>query len=698
MFSKIKSFKIKEWLIILMSVLFITDILIILNVPFLREFMAFICFTTVPGILILHIMRLNKMEFLKKSVLLVGLSISFLIFAGLLLNSLYPLLLKPLSLLPVLVSFNVILIILALVAYWRNRDDFKLGDFLNLKIESNAKLNSMLIFPVIFPFMAVLGTYLMNTTQNNIILLVMLFLIPIYIIAVAFLKDRIHRATYPFALWMIAMSLLLMHGLTSYYIMGRDVHSEFYCFQLTLSNLHWNIYDYSNPYNACLSITILPTVYKALSGMADQYIFKLIFGIIGSAIPLMVYIVSKKYIGSRYAFFAALLFVFQIFFINLLGAVRQEIAILFFFLVIMVIFDSKLNELSKKALFLIFMFSLVVSHYTTAYAAFAIIIPILLVPFLRGLVKDRKIVLKNFDIILITFVFIVIWYFLVAKVQYSAGAHVIATAMTATSSGSNYGRGNYVLGILGIVLKSVPNTISVIVHDLIFATIMVGILSLIWKYKECKNIFGTEFLVGIALSIILMITFVVLPYISIAYDVSRLFFQVLIFLAPVFIIGAITISRLIKKPKWDIVIILVLLISLFSCATYLQYHFYGTPYSSDYEKNGLVRGDSYIYTSELTGINWLKENEWDNQTIYSDNRELSRFKLAGFNDANINATFFQWNKTVSSGYIYLGYVNVNKKKVYEIFDDIRVQDMKNYHELFVGKERVYDDGGSQIWI
>ncbi|MCE7699530.1 MAG: hypothetical protein K8E24_012235, partial [Methanobacterium paludis] len=381
MFNKIKNIKAKGWLMLIISMLFLTDILILLNIPFLREIITFLFFTIVPGILILQILRLNRIKFLKKVVLSVGLSLSLLIFTGLTLNCFYPLLVKPLSLEPVLVSFNIIVITLALTAYWRNKDDFDARDLFNLNIDIGNKLKSPMIFPVLFPFMAIFGTYLMNTTQNNILLMAMLFLIPIYLVAVVLLKDKIHPATYPLAVWLIGLSLLLMHGLTSSYTLGRDVHGEFYCFQLTLANLHWNIYDYYNPYNACLSVNILPVIYHVLSNMSGEYIFKLFSGIIGSIIPLIVYIVSKKYIGKKYAFFAALLFVFQLFFVYMLGAVRQEIAMLFFFLAVMVIFDSELDKkLPKKVLFLIFTFSLVVSHYTTAYVAFILMAAVLLVP------------------------------------------------------------------------------------------------------------------------------------------------------------------------------------------------------------------------------------------------------------------------------------------------------------------------------
>ena len=140
----------------------------------------------------------------------------------------------------------------------------------------------------------------MNTSVNNIIILSMLFLIPPYLVVVAYLKDRIHPVTYPIALFMIGIGLILMHSLTSFNIIGRDVHQEFYVFQLTLSNFHWNINDFYNPYNACLSISILPTIYYVLTNMNPDYIFKLLFALLGSILPLMVFTVAKKYLDMKY--------------------------------------------------------------------------------------------------------------------------------------------------------------------------------------------------------------------------------------------------------------------------------------------------------------------------------------------------------------------------------------------------------------
>lgn len=700
---KINQMQVKNILIAVIILLFLTDISIIFDIPVLRPVTSFLFFTIVPGYLILLTFKLKQTYHLKKALLSVGISISILMIVGIILNTLYPIIYQPLALTPVLISLNILTMILTFSAYWRNIESDKKNKF-EFKFNLGNKLSSPILFPFLFPLLAVLGTYLMNISQNNILLLIMLILIPLYLIAVVYYRDRIDPVTYPLSVWLIGLSLLLMHGLTSYHLQGIDVHLEYYSFQLTQNTFHWDLNAYYNPYNACMSITILPQIYQVLSNMGGEYIFKLFMAFIGSVTPLLVYLVARKYSSAKYAFFAALLFIFQLFFINLLGAVRQEIAIIFFFLTVMVVFDSEMDKWARKFLIVLFIFSTLISHYSTAYVAFILLLPILLLPFFQKLKREKKLDFTNFDIIIVSLVLIAIWYFLVAKVQFASGVQVLGktvevAAGTGLTSALVATRGAYVLGILGVVFKSLPNAVSVIVHDLIFATIIVGIYAIIRNFSHYKEKFSTEFLLGIIISLILLVLFVALPYISIAYDVARLFFQLLIFLGPVFVIGGIFISKLIKKPKWDVYILLILLISLFTCVTYLQYSFLGTPYSPDFEKDSIVRQGNYIYDSEILSAKWISQNKINNLTVYSDGREVARFLTAygtNITQENINSSYFGWNQTIDVGYIYLGYVNVNNQKIIDMGDDFIRVDMGPFNYLLTGKSTIYDNGGSRI--
>ena len=720
MLNMIKRFQAKEWFLITILMLVITNLVIVLNLPLLRGIIPFLFFTIVPGFLIVSILRLNKTEFLIKFLLSVGLSISLLLAVGLFLNILYPILSEPLSLIPLLLTLNITMGILSVFAYHRNRE-LNTSSIFNFKFKLGDKLLAPLIFPILFPLMAVLGTYLMNTSLNNILILAMIFLIPFYVVVVAYLRDRIHPYTYPIALFMIGMGLVLMHSLTSAHIIGRDVHQEFYCFQLTLANFHWNIYDYYNPYNACLSITILPTIYQVLSNMNPEYVFKLLFGLMGSVLPLMVYTVAKKYLNKKFAFFAALLFVFQVFFIDIVGAVRQEVAIIFFFLAIMVIFDcfgeTKFEKSGvKKLLFLIFVSSMVVSHYATSYVAFALLIPILLLPFLKNLYYEHRITIVNFEVLLIYFVVIILWFVLYAKVQFLAGTDVIQSTVAATATATGAGGGNYafessregtVLSVLGIGIKNLPNFIAVIANDLIFLTIGIGLLTIIGKYRKLlmkKTVYiydeittlNSKLVLAGVVALTLLAMFIILPSVSFFYGSDRLFFQLLIFTAPIFIIGTFKIAeilnKVVKKPDLKVALVLVLLIFLFICNTHLQYELTGIPFSPEYDKTGITRGELYIYDGELTTAKWIGTYRASDINVYSDAVGFNRLFMS---DVRTNVVGINFNNKTINGYLYMGNANVNNGKFYDTIDS--QQNVKRFSSFFNNKSKIFDDGYGEIW-
>ncbi len=695
--AKIRGLSAKEFYISIILTMFLTDIVILLDIPGFRDFLAFLYFTIIPGLLVLQIFRLNQLEFLKKFVLSVGLSLFVIMAVGLLLNSLYPLILKPLSLMPLLISFNVSTTALTLIAYHRNKNDFDITDIFNFKIDVKNKLASPMVLSILFPFMAIIGTYLMNTTGNNFILLAMLLMIPLYIVVLIYLKDKVTSSVYPFAIWMISLSILLMTGLTSSYPTGRDVHLEFYCFQLTLNNFHWDFLSFSNTYNTCLSVTILPTIYNVLTSLSAEYVFKLIFALIGSVIPLVIYIISRKYLENKYALMATFLFMSQMFFIEILGVSKQVFSFLFFFLAVFVLFESDMGKSTKKVLFVILMLSVVLSHYTTAFVGYLIVVPILLIPFLKNLLSERKIKLVNFDVIAVLGISSFLWYILIAKNQISTASFVLARA-SGSLTGVETTRESTVLAVLGIGLKTIPGIISAIVNDAIFLTIGIGLISVLIGYRLYNDKIDFEFIVGGIMATILLVLFVIIPSISNDYGASRLFLQSLAFLAPIFVIGGIKIATIIKKPKLNVLIILILLISLFACSTHLQYQLYGIPSSSYYDADGFPREETYIYNQDISAVKFLGNYREKDFRIYTDAAAPDRLLAA--NDFNIlNQTFYFPPENATKGdYIYLTYVNNNKNVIFiSIAPSYVVKNTTDYKEVFNNRNLIYNNGGSKIW-
>lgn len=693
---EMKNLDVKQYFTVLMAILLLTDLVILLNVPFLRQILGFLCFTIIPGILIIHILKLNKIEFLKKFVLSIGLSVTFLIFAGLLVNSFYPVILKPLSLPPLLISFNVILMILAFIAYKRNKDDFDINDVLNFKLDLKDKLTSPLLFPVLFPFMAVFGTHLMNTQGNNIILLAMLFLIPAYVVAVVYFRDRIPEATYPIAILMIGIALLFMFSLRSNHIIGIDAHTEYYIFQLITSNLHWDISIFRHAYTACLSVTLLSTIYQSLSNMNGEYIYKIVYALIYSITPLGVYVLSKKYVGGLYAFLASIFFISQERFIAVTINLRTDIAIFFFALAMMVFFDDKIDNVNKKLLFMIFIFSVIVSHYSTSYIFFFIMLGV----FAGMKLLTKKQSLKkaiSLTIVLLFFASIFFWYSQVTEIPFSSGIHFFGK--TFENLGNffieelRHETAQMVIG-RGIPMD-VPHIMEFILTYITFIFIAIGVLSVTKKHKgtSLSTKLEIEYLSTMWICGMILVLTIALPFVSTGYGMTRLYSQLLVILALAFVIGGMAISKYSRIPAY--IIILIVLIPYSMSVTGVTYQIAGIPNAITLNSDGDSYDSLYVHDQESYAANWLRDNNKQNLNVYTDSRGGGRLKSQGkiqFTDGR----FYEKNNTIREGYIYLRYQNVVDGEILKSsWKD--VHNLTEYSHLFAGKSKIYGNGGSEVY-
>ncbi|MCP3683663.1 MAG: hypothetical protein GY861_13340, partial [bacterium] len=213
----------------------------------------------------------------------------------------------------------------------------------------------------------------MNTYNNNIGLIAFLLIIATYVVVLAVKHNIVPRNIYPIIIFLIGISLLLMEPLRCSHIMGRDAHFEYDLFQQTLLNGQWQIF-HDHDYEACLSVTILPTVYQSFLDMDSEYLFKLLDLVFFSLVPLTVFILCRRYIAEFYAFVAALFFITQERFVFAAGGFRTNIAIFFFALAILILFHDRISEFNRKVLFFVFASACIVSHYSTTYILLVILI------------------------------------------------------------------------------------------------------------------------------------------------------------------------------------------------------------------------------------------------------------------------------------------------------------------------------------
>jgi uncharacterized membrane protein len=213
-----------------------------------------------------------------------------------------------------------------------------------------------------------MGANRLNNDAGSSVTLVMLVLAAIVFVLVFWKRDLLNSGTISAAIYFIALSLLLMTSLRGWYITGHDIQQEYNVFELTKNNGDWNFSRLRGAYNACLSITILPTMLWQLIRVDDPYIYKFWFQLLFALCPVFVYRISLRYTNTALAIIATIYFVaFPTYFNDMPFLNRQEIGFLFVGVCVMTAANDSLSRKTTRLRIAIFSIGVVFSHYSTAY-------------------------------------------------------------------------------------------------------------------------------------------------------------------------------------------------------------------------------------------------------------------------------------------------------------------------------------------
>ncbi|MED7826629.1 DUF2206 domain-containing protein [Streptomyces chiangmaiensis] len=183
----------------------------------------------------------------------------------------------------------------------------------------------------------------------------------------------LRRARYPvpvleFGLYCASAALLLLTSLRGQYITGHDIQKEFLYFRLALGGEHWDIGTYTDPYNACLSITLLPVSVFQLTALPDTLIFKVVLPLLFALTPVLVHRAVRNVAPRVVALMSAVYFiVFPTFLTDMPYLGRQEIAFLLLGCAMMVLTDSGGPLRRRRIVFVVLLAGIVLSHYSTTY-------------------------------------------------------------------------------------------------------------------------------------------------------------------------------------------------------------------------------------------------------------------------------------------------------------------------------------------
>jgi uncharacterized membrane protein len=531
-----------------------------------------------------------------------------------------------------------------------------------------------------------------------------------------------------------------------------DAHTEYYLFQTTLDNLHWGIFGHST-LDACLSISLLPTIYQLFLNVNPEYFFNVFYVLLFSLTPLVVFVISRKYVGDFYGFLASIFFISQARFIFAVGGARTNVAIFFFALAMMTLFSDKIDPLKKRILFIVFMASCMVSHYSTTYIFFFI----LLGAFVGMEIVSKKYSFKkivSLTTVILFFAFIFFWYSQVSEVAFNASVGFIGDTFKNLHDFfilESRGGGEALLG-KDIMQKGIPHMIEFVFTWLTFALIGIGVITVIRRYKEMSfpelKFKKPDFLkekFEVAYSIIalacsgLLVVMIALPFVAVGYGLDRLYAVAITILSVFFVIGGIIVAKylnqiiavlrgkvltnlsfkkkgLLKKQKEGknalqnplrksveggngsevraYLIILLVLIPYFFCVTGVMYNLFGVPRAITLNSEGEQYDMMYVHDQESYGAKWLKNCMDQRNRIATDYFGPNIFMSQAFSKGLTDSGALFKDKKIE-GYIYLRYVNVVDGKLQE--GSGQWHNLTEYPHLFIGKSEIYNNGGSEVW-
>ncbi|MCD1294879.1 hypothetical protein CUJ83_07695 [Methanocella sp. CWC-04] len=693
------------------------------DLPVLRPLICLIYLAFIPGSLILRSLNVRNIGSVESLLYSVGLSLSVLMFTGLMLNMLGPLLSiqDPISLLPLAISISAIVFVLMTICVIRERNavEIPVGESPRMGLRDLISPPALILFSL--PLLAVFGTYLMNLYNVNLLILLLILLIASLVLMVGF--DRIiPKKLFPLAILMISVTMLLHSSLISPYVVGWDIQQEKYLSDNVISSGYWNV-DFYHVINSMLSVVMLAPIFSILMDVDIVWVFKVVYPLLFSLVPLGLYQVFKKQSNEKFAFFSAFFFIsLVVFYTEMITLARQEIAELFLVLIVLLIINRDMDRVGWSAMFILFSFSLALSHYGLTYIflgslviAWATLFILKHLPF-KGIPRidpDRSMPLT---IVLAFVMFCFLWY------VYTSMSNPFETIVFV---------GDKITGSLlteffnpesaeGLSMATSGGNISPLhrIYLYLFLAsqlcIFFGVITV--NFKNNITRFTKEYFVFALIFLVILISAICVPYFSSALNTTRLYQISLIFLAPFFVLGWMNLLRIPYAVFTGKSVSKVLsgsfkLLSLF-LAIYLLFN---TGVIFEVLNDGPISLsldtsiDGYIYDGrDVMAAEWLMGARnvtfFDRMTgdsaafpIYGDH--YRRILLMGW---DIKRSFWipdDPGDMNELSYLYLGSANVmnDRMVVYKMIDGSEVKAYIDLAGITDGRDRIYSNGGAQIY-
>ncbi len=338
-----------------------------------------------PALLLLHKLDLPTTNTAEALVYSLAVTLLGLMLGGLALNQIGPLLgiERPLDRVPVTIC---LLLALAGLMAWR-ADERRPLAMPALQVREWGLLG----VGAIVVLGAIAGAIRLNNGASGGLALAMLVVAALVVVALLVWREALDDAVICAVLYLLALALTLMTSLRGWYIIGHDIQQEFHALGLTSANGIWDVSLFREPYNACLSITILPALIGRVAHLHDPYVLKVVIPFLFAVCPIVVYRLARRFVGVAPSILSAVYFMaFPTFFTDMPFLTRQQVAFIFLGAAFLVITESEQSLRRRRSWLLVMAVGVVFSHYSTIYVLLGVMAMALLAARIPALVARLR--------------------------------------------------------------------------------------------------------------------------------------------------------------------------------------------------------------------------------------------------------------------------------------------------------------------
>jgi uncharacterized membrane protein len=443
--------------------------------------------------------------------------------------------------------------------------------------------------------------------------------------------------------------------------------------------------------------------------MELTWVFKIVYPIIFSLVPVGLYQVFQKHTDGKIALLSVFFFVsLFVYYTEMTQLARQQIAEYYLILVILLLFDDNANNTKSRFLLVVFSFSTIVSHYGLSYIFIATIFSAWFLAYIyyKYFNKNTKSTIST-TFVLVSATFLISWYMYITDSSALISiVHIVDNIIS--NFFSDMLNPNSAQGLYIISSKTSSSWHDVGKYLQIISQVLISFGLFYQLIKQTSNKYSTfnmEYLFLSTIFYIMLIASVIVPNFSSALNTSRIYQISLILLTPFCAIGGIAILEIMFKNtiilrKKQFSINPIKLVSIFF-ALFLLFNS-GWVYELINDKPTSISLNNTIdypkyNEQEVLGKDWLyKQN--NEHYVYADSYRWLLF-LSCYSRNQVRNLPMTSSQMVEQSYLYMSTYNILTREVL-VDSKNGVNSVVTYiksEEYISHKSQIYDNGGAIIY-